>query len=100
MNLPPLNKKHPLIRNPPLGGTNIVTINLDGGTITPLIRNPPSEVNIVSIKRRHYQFRRRGGFLLGGVLIRGGDYILLLRSCCQSASCRQCTNPSLIAYGI
>ena len=31
----------PLIINPPRGGTNIVTINLDGGTITPLIRNPP-----------------------------------------------------------
>ena len=42
-NLPPLNKKLPLIRNPPLGKNVIVTINLDGGTITPLIRNPPSE---------------------------------------------------------
>ena len=37
-NLPPLIR-NPLIRNPPLGGGNIFTINLDGGTITPLIRN-------------------------------------------------------------
>ena len=43
---PPLNKKPSLIRTPPLGGTNIVTINLDGGTITPLIRTPPSEANL------------------------------------------------------
>ena len=35
----PPHKKPPLIRTPPLGGTIIVTINLDGGTITPLIRN-------------------------------------------------------------
>ena len=25
------------------------TINLDGGTITPLIRKPPSEANIVTV---------------------------------------------------
>ena len=29
----------PLIRNPPMEGKIFVTINLDGGTITPLIRN-------------------------------------------------------------
>ena len=39
----------PLIRNPPLGGEFVFTINLDGGTISPLIRNPPSEANIVTI---------------------------------------------------
>ena len=45
----PLNKKPPLLRNPPLGGNFLVTINLEGGTITPVIGNPPSEANIVTI---------------------------------------------------
>ena len=46
---PPLNKNPPPNKKPPLGGgKTIFTINLDGGTITPLIRNyfwfdlPPS----------------------------------------------------------
>ena len=33
----PLNKKTPLIRNPPWRGQIFVTINLDRGTITSLI---------------------------------------------------------------
>ena len=37
---PPINKNPP-IRNPPLGEDFIVTINLDGGTISPLIKYPP-----------------------------------------------------------
>ena len=50
-----------LIRNPPnkkpplggekkeLGGKNMFTIDLDGGTISPLIKYPPSETNIVTM---------------------------------------------------
>ena len=46
---PPLNKKPPN-KKPPVGGNKyIVTIDLDGGTITPLIRTPPSDANIVTI---------------------------------------------------
>ena len=70
---PPLSKKTPLIRNPPpWGEKQFVTINLDGGTITPLIRNdvwfdlPPSKDNppnkkppLGGEKYCYYQFRRR-----------------------------------------
>ena len=78
-NLPPPLIRHAPNKKPPLGGTNIVTINLDGGTITPLIRNPPSEANIVTINLDGGTINLDGGwggFLLGrvgGFLIRGGE---------------------------
>ena len=73
----PLNKKPPLIRNPPLGWDFFFTINLDRGTICLFIKYPPSEANTVAqFRRRHYQFRRRqrsysirGGFLIRGDII-------------------------------
>ena len=77
-NLPPLIRT-PLIRNPPLGGKTIVTINLDGGTISLLIRTPPSEANIVTINLDVGTINLDGGGGSywggsGGSLIRGGDY--------------------------
>ena len=38
----------PTNEKPPFGGTNIVTINLDGDTITPSHKKPPSEANVVT----------------------------------------------------
>ena len=38
-NLPPINNKPPLTKNQPFWGIGLLTINLDGGTITPLIKN-------------------------------------------------------------
>ena len=70
---PPLDKKYPLIRNPPLGGTNIVTIDLGGGTITPLIRTPPSEANIVTINLDGVTINLDGG----GVSYQGGGRLYL-----------------------
>ena len=63
----------PLIRTPPLeGGIICVTINLDGGTISPLIKkNLWGKYCYYQFRRRHYQFRRRqrshfiGGFYRG-----------------------------------
>ena len=66
----PLNKKPPLIRNPPFGGESVLTINLDGGTISPLIRTTPSEANIVTINLGVGTTNLDGG----GFLIRGGSY--------------------------
>ena len=48
-NIPPLNNK-PLIKKQNFGGISLFTINLDGGTITPLINDdvwfdlPPSSL--------------------------------------------------------
>ena len=70
-----------------MAGKHVFTINLDGGTSSPLIRNPPSEVNIATINLDIGTINSDGGggFLWrGGVLIRGGrlyytrlDYTIL-----------------------
>ena len=64
----------PLIINPPqkitLGGNNFFIVNLDGGTITPLIKddcwfdlpliiNPPNKITLGGTNICYYQFRRR-----------------------------------------
>ena len=64
-----------------MGGEFVFTINLDRGTISPLIGNPPSEANIVTINLDvgTIDLDGGGGFLLGGggggfLLRGGGDY--------------------------
>ena len=50
-----------LIRTPPLGGDFFFTINLDGGTISPLIKYPPSEANIATINLNRGTINLDGG---------------------------------------
>ena len=68
---PPLIITPPNKKNIPLGLFCLLTINLDGGTITPLVRNdfwfdlppscltPPNNKNLGGKHICYYQFRRR-----------------------------------------
>ena len=68
---PPLNKKPPLIRNPPLGGNKYCYYQFRRRHDYPPHKNPPlgGKYCYYRFRRRHYQFRQRGGFLLGGEII-------------------------------